>query len=134
MLSEGHRHDSLYLQAVLDAVRVPRTSRGRPRKRPTHVCLDRGYSDSKCRSLLRRRGIRHLIPERKDQQARRKKQGRVGGRPVTFEPAVYAQRNVVERCFLKLKRLWRRVATRYEKRAAVYQAVVTFASIMLWIR
>jgi transposase len=124
----------MYLQAVLDAARVPRLGKGRPRKRPGMVCLDRGYSDVKCRTLLRRRGIRHLIPERKDQQARRKKQGRSGGRPVKFEAAIYAQRNVVERCFLKLKRLWRRVATRYEKRAAVYQAVVTFASIILWTR
>jgi len=98
------------------------------------VCLDRGYSDKKCRRLLRRRGIRHLIPERSDQKQQRKAKGRSGGRPVVFEAAMYAQRNVVERCFLRLKRFWRRVATRYEKRAAVYQAVVTFACILCWIR
>ena len=77
--------------------------------------------------------MKHLIPEREDQKEQRKKKGRAGGRPVVFEAGVYAQRNVVERCFLRLKQ-WRRVATRYEKRAAMYLAFVTLASIILWTR
>jgi len=133
VLSEGQRHDSLYLEATLDAIRVPRPGRGRPRKRPGFVALDRGYSDRKCRHLLRRRNLRHLIPERRDQRERRAGRGRSGGRPVAFEAARYAGRNVVERCILRLKQ-FRRVATRYEKRAACYLAVVTLASIILWTR
>jgi transposase len=133
VLSEGHRHDSLYLEATLDAIRVPRPGRGRPRKRPGFVALDRGYSDKKCRRLLRQRNVRHLIPERKDQREQRQKKGKAGGRPVAFEASRYAGRNVVERCILRLKQ-FRRVATRYEKRAACYLAVVTLASIILWTR
>ena len=74
-----------------------------------------------------------MIPERSDQQKQRKKKGPSGGRPVAFEAVVYAQRNVVERCILRLKQ-GRRVATRYEKRAAMYLALVTLASIILWTR
>ena len=77
--------------------------------------------------------MRHLIPERDDQIAGRKKKGRSGGRPVVFDKVAYARRNVVERCILCLKQ-WRRVATRYDKRAAMYLAFVTWASIILWTR
>jgi len=111
----------------------PRAGRGRPRKRCGKVHLDKGYSHNKCRRALRRRGLRHLLPERADQSAGRKKKGRSGGRPVVFDPGTYARRNVVERCILRLKQ-WRRVATRYDKRAAMYLAFVTLASIVLWTR
>ena len=52
---------------------------------------------------------------------------------MVFVASEYAQRNVVERCILRLKQL-RRVATRYDKRASNYLAFVTLASIMLWLR
>ena len=46
---------------------------------------------------------------------------------------LYAQRHLVECCFSKLKQ-FRRVATRYEKTARNYRAVVTLAAIVLWLR
>ena len=46
---------------------------------------------------------------------------------------LYAKRHLVECCFSKLKQ-FRRVATRFEKTARNYQAVVTLAAIILWIR
>ena len=46
---------------------------------------------------------------------------------------LYAQRHLVECCFSKLKQ-FRRVATRFEKTARNYLAVVTLAAIMLWMR
>ena len=46
---------------------------------------------------------------------------------------IYAQRHLVECCFSKLKQ-FRRVATRFEKTARNYQAVVTLAAIILWMR
>jgi transposase len=133
VLSEGQRDDSNFLEAVLDGVRVPRKGKGRPRKRCGKVRLDKGYSHKKCRKTLRGRRIKHQIPERRDQREQRAKKGRAGGRPVVFEKGEYAGRNVVERCILRLKQ-WRRVATRYEKRATMYLAFVTLASIILWTR
>jgi transposase len=44
----------------------------------------------------------------------------------------YRERNVVERLINQLKQ-FRRVATRYEKRAANYLAMVTIAAITLWL-
>jgi transposase len=79
--------------------------------------------------LLRQRQIPHTIPQRRDQRAHR---ARRPGRPLTFEKAIYARRNVVERCINRLKQ-WRGLATRYEKRAANYRALVVLAAIVIWL-
>ena len=44
----------------------------------------------------------------------------------------YRERHLIECCFGRLKQ-FRRVATRYEKTARNYQAVVTLAAAILWI-
>jgi transposase len=46
---------------------------------------------------------------------------------------LYAQRHLIECCFAKLKQ-FRRVATRFEKTARNYRAVITIAAIVLWLR
>jgi len=131
VLTAGQRHCSTQLEELLDAVRIPRPQSvpGRPRKRPTHLLADRAYSFEGCRILLRRRGISHTIPERKDQKERRA--GRPGRRP-GFDGEAYRRRNVVERCVNRLKQ-WRGIATRYEKRAVNYRAMVIIASLMMWL-
>lgn len=50
-----------------------------------------------------------------------------------IDKQLYAQRHLVECCFSKLKQ-FRRVATRFEKTARNYRAVVTIAAIVLWLR
>jgi transposase len=115
---------------VLQGIRVPRPGgRGRPRTRPDRVIVDKGYSYGRCRRWLRRHQIPHTIPERRDQRARRAARP---GRPLAFDRAIYARRNVVERCINRLKQ-WRGLATRYEKRAANYRAMVVLASIVIWL-
>jgi transposase len=132
VLTAGQVHDSAELEPVLAALRVPRRGRGRPRKRPGRLLADKGYSYRKCRQALRRRKIRHSIPERRDRRAQRQAKGRRGGRPPAFDRAAYGRRNVVERCVNRLKQ-WRGIATRYEKRARNYRAMVVIAAIMLWL-
>jgi transposase len=130
VLTPGQRHDSTQLAALLDAIRVPRPGRrGRPRKRPDRLIGDKGYSYARCRNLLRRRGIPHVIPERDDQRARR---ARRPGRKPAFDKEAYRRRNVVERCVNRLKQ-WRGVATRFEKRAANFRAMVVIAALMIWL-
>jgi transposase len=131
VITPGQRHDSTQLEAVLEGIRVPRPGgRGRPRSRPDRLIADKGYSYPRCRRLLRQRHIPHIIPERSDQRARRAKRP---GRPLGFDLAVYKRRNVVERAINRLKQ-WRGLATRYEKRAVNYRAMVVIASIAIWLR
>jgi hypothetical protein len=49
VLTPAQRHGSTQLEALLDAVRVPRPegTPARPRKHPEHLIADRGYSFSK---------------------------------------------------------------------------------------
>jgi transposase len=132
VLSAGQVHDSRMLSAVLDAVRVPRLGKGRPRQRPVQTLADKGYSYARCRTSLRKRGIAVVIPERKDERERRQKKGRAGGRPCRFDREGYRGRNVVERTILRLKQ-WRRIATRYDKLGSTYLAWSTLASLLLWL-
>ena len=130
VLSPGQRHESTQLGAVLDAIRVPRPGgRGRPRKCPDHVIADKGYSHAACRRLLRRRGIPHTIPERRDQRQRRA--GR-RGRPLHFDAARYRQRNVAERGIGALEQ-WRGMASRHEKRAVNYRTAVIIVALIRWL-
>ncbi len=85
------------------------------------------------RRALRRRGIAHSIPEKRDQRAHRRTRGSAGGRPPKFDRDRYKQRNVVERCFNRLKQ-FRALATRYAKRAAYYRATLLLVSTVLWLR
>ena len=82
---------------------------------------DKGYSSPTVRRYLKRRGIGAVIPTKADEAP-----------DPTFDRAAYRERNVVERTINRLKQ-WRRIATRYEKRAANYAAMLTIACILLWL-
>jgi transposase len=82
---------------------------------------------------LRRRQIKHTIPEPRDQRANRRRRGSRGGRPTGFDKTAYRRRNEVERTINRLKN-FRAIATRYDKRAYVFHGTVTVASIRLWLR
>ncbi|MFI5740735.1 IS5 family transposase [Streptomyces anulatus] len=132
VVTGGNTNDCTRFTTVMDAIRVPRIGPGRPRTRPDHILGDKGYSSKAIRAWLRRRGIPHTIPERADQAGNRARRGRHGGRPPAFDREVYKHRNVVERCFNRLKQ-WRGIATRYDKNAQSYEAAVTLASLLMWV-
>ena len=132
-LTGGQAGDNPQLVALLDGVRVPRRGPGRPRVRPDHLLADKAYSHPSTRRMLRRRGLSHTIPEKSDQVAARARRGSAGGRPPNVDHARYKKRNVVERCFARLKQ-WRAVATRYDKTARNYLGGVTLAAAVLWLR
>ncbi len=133
MVTPGNVNDSTAFDAVLNAVRVPRAGAGRPRRRPDVVIADKAYSSRAIRQVLRRRGIRAVIPERADQKANRMRRGQAGGRPPVFDRDLYKARNVVERCFNRLKQ-FRAIATRFDKLADRYRAGLHLAALVLWLR
>ncbi|MFB9993749.1 IS5 family transposase [Deinococcus oregonensis] len=121
VLSGGERHESKDLQPLLETGAVIRAGRGRPRIRPDRLVGDKGYSYTTVRKYLQARGIRITIPRRKDQ-----------GDDLCFDAMVYKQRNKVERLVNRLKG-FRRIATRYDKRAANDQGWLTLAALLLWL-
>ncbi|WNE93873.1 IS5 family transposase [Streptomyces luomodiensis] len=133
LVTPGQRHDSVCARPLLERIRVPRTGLGRPRCRPGQVIADKAYSSRGFRAYLRRRGIAHTIPEKTDQRRHRLRRGGHGGRPPGFDRETYRRRNMIERCFNRLKG-FRGIATRYEKTATSYEAAVTLASFLLWAR
>lgn len=62
--------------------------------------------------------------ERDGQIGRRTAKGSAGSRQPECDPEIYKQRNLVERCFNRLKQ-FRGLATRYANRAAYYLAELT---------
>jgi transposase len=130
-LTAGQAGDNPQLLAVLDAISVHTGRPGRSRSRPERLLADKAYSHPSTRAALRARGIKATIPERDDQLARRRARG--PGRPYAFDAELYKQRNVVERCFNRLKQ-WRGIATRYDKTARNYRGGVLLASLILWTR
>ena len=132
LLTGGNVNDTTMFEQVLAGVEFRRPGPGRPATRPSRVLGDKGYSSRANGRYLRRRGIRATIPERRDQQANRARRGRAGGRPPAFDPVAYKRRNVVERCFNRLKQ-YRAIATRYDKTAQSFQAMIDLATLMMWL-
>jgi transposase len=133
LVTPGQAGDNPQLLALLDQVSVRPVASGSPRRRPRRVIADKAYSHPSTRQALRTRGIVFTCPERSDQIAYRKAKGPAGGRPPGFDSEIYKRRNVVERCFNKLKQ-FRGLATRFAKRVAYYRAEVVIATIAIWLR
>jgi transposase len=121
LLTAGQRHEQTMFEPLMEAGRVKRRHGGRPRQRPKRVAGDKGYSSRRTRHYLRSRGIGPVIPRKRNERRRGH-----------FDRAAYRQRNRVERTINRLKK-FRRVATRYEKRAVNYLAMVLIAVILLWL-
>jgi transposase len=125
VLTGGERHESRMLPALLARGAVRRPGRGRPRlrprPRPRRVAGDKAYTGRPVRSFLRRRGIGAVIPTQKREPRR-----------PGFDRGAYRQRNRVERLINRLKQ-FRRIATRYEKRAVNYAAMLTIGMSLLWL-
>lgn len=74
LLTAGQAAGSPQFIPVLNQMRV-RLPVGRPPTRPDAVAGDKAYSSRANRAHLRKRRIRAVIPEKKDQLANRKKKG-----------------------------------------------------------
>lgn len=86
------------------------------------LLADRAYDSDRLRQALADRGAWANV---KPMKGRR--------RSLAFSPWLYRQRNLVERFFSKLKH-FRAVATRYEKYAANFLALVKLAAARIWMR
>jgi putative transposase len=131
-LTAGQAGDNPELVPLLDDYTEGCKQKGAP-GRDFRLLADKAYSHPSTRTELCCRGIKHTIPERSDQIARRKAKGSAGGRPPAFSGRIYKHRNTVERGFNRLKQ-WRGVATRYDKYALTYLGGVLLACAVIHAR
>ena len=86
------------------------------------VMADAAYDSDRLRRAIARKGAIAVIPNNPSRAAK-----------YPLDKHLYAQRHLIECCFSKLKQ-FRRVATRFEKTARNYRAIVTLAATVLWLR
>lgn len=114
----GQRHEAVVFAQRLERGAVKRRGPGRPQRRPPRVIGDTGYSSGKIRRYARRQGLRITIP-------RKRTEHRTG----PFDRALYRFRNRIARLINRCKQ-FRRLATRYEKRAVYYKAMWLIAATL----
>ena len=104
-LSGANAADSPHLPALIAGVQTDA------------VLADKGYDADANRQAIRRAGAEPCIPPRRNRTA-----------AITYDRHLYKERNGVERFFGRVKQ-WRRVATRYDKKARNFLGFVWLAAI-----
>ena len=110
-LTAGQTHDGQTADDLLDHVGAG-----------TIVLADKAYDADRIRASLSEKGALANIPPKANRRSK-----------PYFSTWLYRERNLIERFFSKLKH-FRRVATRYDKLAENFLAMVQLASMRLWLR
>ena len=111
-------------EKTLEAVKVPRKGRGRPKKRPRRLIGDKGYDSDPLRKRLKGFKIDLIVPHRSNRKKAKTQDGRKLRR--------YRKRWKVERTFAWLGN-FRRLIVRHERLVEVYSAFFHLACIMIVI-
>jgi len=117
VISAANRNDHLSFEAVVDAVAPVAGPVGRPRRRPHKLHADKGYDYPACWKVLRARGIVARIARRGIESAKR----------------LGRYRYVIERTLEWVSR-FRRLARRYERKAAHFLGFTQLACAMICYR
>jgi transposase len=86
-----------------------------------HVIADRGYDTEGVLEKIEGLGANAVIPSRSNRKEQRE-----------YDRELYKRRNLIERAFNKLKR-FRRIATRYDRKALYFESFVYLAASLLWL-
>ena len=84
------------------------------------LIADKGYDTNAFRRYLKEQGITSVIPGKSNRKT-----------SIRFDRLAYHDRNVVERCFCRLKD-FRRIATRYDKLARNFLAGALIVATIVW--
>jgi transposase len=87
-----------------------------------YVIADKGYDSNELRQAVVAQGAHPVIPPRSNRKT-----------PISYDQHLYKERNIIERAFNKLKH-YRRIATRYEKKAANFMGFILLGSIMIHLK
>jgi transposase len=90
--------------------------------RARHVIADTAYDSRALRDIIAAMDATAVIPTNPTRK-----------HPIAHDRAIYRLRNRIERCFNKLKH-FRRLATRYDRRAIHFLAFIHLAAASIWMR
>jgi transposase len=109
ILTPGQASDFTQAEALIDEI-------------PAEYLLgDKGYDSKAFRDAIEAQDATPVIPPRKTSPQ------------VHCDYALYCERNLVERFFLKIKR-FRRIATRYEQTARAFLSMLHIVSAFIWTK
>lgn len=110
IVTPGQRGDAPLAPALLEDLK------------PKRVLADKAYDSNALRRLIADIGAQAVIPCNPTRR-----------RAIPYDFEAYKVRNTVERCFNKLKH-FRRIATRFDRRAVYFLSFVQLAAAILWMR
>ena len=110
ILTPGQRGDAPLAPALLDGLS------------PRRVLADKAYDSNALRDLIASMGAEAVIP---CNPTRKQK--------IPYDFEAYKVLNNIERCFNKLKH-FRRIATRFDRRASYFLGFLHLAAALLWMR
>jgi putative transposase len=109
LITPGNTHDLVGARGLINMVRNPR-----------RLLADRAYDARSLRDELAARRIKAVIPPNPTRK-----------HPHRYDKTAYKGRNVIERMFCRLKD-FRRIATRYDKRADIFLSAILLAAAITW--
>jgi len=121
LIGAGNRHDSTMFADVVEDGAI-KTASGQTKQRPRAVAADKAYGSRAHRKLLRKKGIKAVIPHKRNEK-----------NPRPHDQDLYRHRNIIERFFRWMQR-YRRLAVRYEKRGENFRAFWVIGALRMWIR
>jgi len=110
ILTPGQRGDAPLASALLEGLS------------PRRVLADKAHDSNSLRILIAGMGAEAVIPCNPTRK-----------QPIPYDFEAYKIRNTIERCFNKLKH-FRRIATRYDRRAAHFLGFLQLAAALLGMR
>ncbi len=88
----------------------------------THLLADKGYDADYVIEASQAMGAVAVIPPKSNRKIQR-----------DYDRDLYKERNLIERMFNKLKQ-FRRIATRYDKRASSFLSFIHLAATLIWLQ
>lgn len=123
-LTPGETHESTQAESVIAWALTYQCRPDEYPRVPQKLLGDKGYSVQRVRDWLAEQGVEPVIARKSNELARESE---------SFDSKAYKKRNVIERCVGWLKEC-RRFATRFEKLAVRFAAMVQLAIIRRYLR
>ena len=110
ILTGGQVHDILQAEDLISGISFE------------HLLADKGFDSDRFRARIAEAGAEAVIPSIPARS-----------RTLTYDKHIYKERNLIERFFNKIKH-FRRIATRYEKTALSFAAMLFLVGAIIWLR